>query len=411
MNMFGLTKQVLALTLSLLTVASAQSVYFTQYPNQILEDGIYPVSWEAGGAPVNVDLLRNGAYLATLYSGTGESFVWDLDELEDISEIENGGTGLALQITPQGDAASAVTSGEIWLLEDDDDGLVIDGQVITASVPWGPASAGLSSAAPATPPAATAAEEPQTVATAATITGVADSEVTETAGSTAVAGPGSTTVIGGAETAAAPIETGTATFVFTSAQGTYTFTTETPAATGTATQYDTVTFTSDGLTFETTIARADSVDAVTAEASSGGGGGGGGGISGGAIAGIVIGVLVLVLLVVGLLWFRRRRQRQQTSYRGGKPTSRFTAFIKGGWQALSTREPRVGAAGAGVVDDEKSARRGDQPFSPSTLSEMHAPHGTDIGKGPSEMEAGRAPVGTHNTGSSFISSEIDGSSR
>jgi len=406
-NMFRLTRQVLALTLSLVAFANAQSVYFTQYPNQVLDDGAYPVSWEAGGTPVSVNLLRNGAYLSTIYSGAGTSFVWDLDNLDG---VDDGGTGFALRVVPQGDAAAGVTSGEIWLIGDDD-GLLVNGQAITASVPWGPPSSGLSSAAPPTPTAATATENPQTAAT------TADGNA-ETAASTTVPNSDLTTASEAAATATVPSGTRTDTFIFSSAQSTYTFTTEAPAGTDASTEDKTLTFTTGGSTFTTTIAGAAPSDAATAGASTGGGGGGG--LPGGAIAGIVVGVLVLVLLVVGLLWFRRRRRRQQAARRGDAPTSRTTTFFRGGRRALSNRKLGVGVAGAAKIDDEKSGQNRSMPFSynaPSEMasnqlpSQMAAPSEIDSKQLPSEMEAGVAPVGAQHTGSSSISSESDASTR
>ncbi|KAK5092090.1 hypothetical protein LTR70_005055 [Exophiala xenobiotica] len=411
-NMFRLTRQVLALTLSLVAFANAQSVYFTQYPNQVLDDGAYPVSWEAGGTPVSVNLLRNGAYLSTIYSGAGTSFVWDLNNLDDVDGVDDGGTGFALRVVPQGDAAAGVTSGEIWLIGDDD-GLLVNGQAITASVPWGPASSGLSSAAPPTPTAATATENPQTAAT------TADGNA-ETAASTTVPNSDLTTASEAAVTAAVPGGTRTDTFIFSSAQSTYTFTTEAPTATDASTEDETLTFTTDGSTFTTIIAGAAPSDAATAGASAGGGGGGGGGLPGGAIAGIVVGVLALVLLVVGLLWFRRRRRRQQAARRDDAPASRITTFFRGGRRALSKRKLGVGVAGAAKIDDEKPGQPRNMPFSHNATSEIDstqlpsqtaAPSEIDSRQLPSEMAAGAAPVGAQHTGSSSISSESDGSTR
>lgn len=254
------TKVILALLLA--TVVKAQSVFFTNYPTQVVSEQFYPVSWDSGGLPVTVNLLKAGALEETLFTapdGSVTSFIWEVDDDYD------GGTGYSLQLVPA--SGTPISSGMIWII-DDDDGLFVDGQLIFASVSNGPTSSGIA----------------PTTASSSTTTSLASS------GSTAER---------------------TQTMIFTSAETSYVFVTAiTPSAEPSAPpKTETLTFVSNGLSFTTTI----TVDAATSTPSSVGpgtnaGSKDGGGISGGAIAGIVIGVVAFLLLVIGLLWLHRRRK-------------------------------------------------------------------------------------------------------
>ncbi|KAK5944383.1 hypothetical protein PMZ80_003664 [Knufia obscura] len=345
------------IALLLVAVANAQSIFFTQYPTQVINGQSYPVSWEAGGVPVTLDLIQGGELEETLFSGAGTTFTWNVDGEGD------GGTDYALRITPQGNGAAPLTSGTIWVIEDED-GLEVNGQEITASIPNGPTPSGLDSVAASPSGAATGTAVGSPSATA---TNPAD---TVTATAATVTGPRTEIV------------------TFSSAQSIYTFTTTvSPSGTVlTPTTDETLTFISGGLTFTTTISAATATSTATTSATPGvPGDGGGGGLSGGAIAGIVIGVLIIVLLVLAFLWFRRRRQRQRAHPDGVTPESPITTFIKGGRRALKD-------------EDEKTAQR------QSLVSPL--PQNT-----PGELHSGPTPVGAQHTSPNLTSSEIDGSTR
>lgn len=360
-NMFSTVSYLLALPLLLVAAANAQSVFFTQYPTQVISGLTYPVAWEAGGASITLDLLKGGQYQETLFTGAGTAFTWNVEDDDD------GGLDYALRITPQGNEGAALTSGTIWVIEDED-GLTVNGQVITASVPNGPTPSGLSSAAVSTSVVATGTGNTATTATTPNVISTPTGPRTEVV-------------------------------TFSSAQSIYTFTTTVvQTATNALPAEETLTFTSSGLTFTTTISAATANSTATASAIPVVPNAGGGGLSGGAIAGIVIGVLIIVLLILAFLWFYRRRQRQRASQNGVAPQSPFTTFINGGRRALSNRKSAVSAADTTRNEDEKIAQRQSlvSPLSPDA---------------PKEMDTGALPVGAQQTGSSPISPEIDGQMR
>lgn len=313
---------IVACFLLLTALAYAQSIGFTQYPTQVVNGQAHPVAWEAGGANVAVNLLRAGIYQQRLYSGAGTSFTWTVDD------DENGATDYALQIIPNGNTAAAIVSGPVWLIEDED-GLLVNGQVISASVSNGPTSSGVYTA----------------LATASTIASAASAQTS----------PSRTAIT-------------TATVTISSAATAYTFTT-TIASIATNAALETVTFSSGSVAFTTTVALAP-----TASASRDASRGGGSGLGAGAIVGIVTGVLAVVGLVVLLLWWRRRRQRQR--YLGtDTPKSPITAFINGGRRALTNRKS-AGPTSIQNNEDEKALKR-ESLVSPLSLN---APSGLGVAK-------------------------------
>jgi len=146
--MLAFSRYFLTLASLMVAVVNAQSAYFTQYPTQVVTGLQYFIAWDAGGASIVLDLLKGGVYQQTLFSGAGTSFTWDVDDDDD------GGSDYTLRITPQGGESTPSISGTIWMIEDED-GLLVNGQLITASILDGPTSFGLSSI-PATTSAATA---------------------------------------------------------------------------------------------------------------------------------------------------------------------------------------------------------------------------------------------------------------
>jgi len=201
--MLALVRYVLTLALLLVAVTNAQSVFLTQYLTQVINGLDYPVSWEAGGAPVTLDLLKDGAYQETLYFEAGTTFTWNVED------DNYGGTNYTLMTTPLGNKALAFVQGTIWMIEDED-GLMVNGQVITVSISNVPTHSGQSSPAASISVAATDAGDTVTV-------------VTMTAGPRTEA------------------------FTFSSTQCTYTFaTTLTPTATNTSIADQTLTFVSMG---------------------------------------------------------------------------------------------------------------------------------------------------------------------
>lgn len=305
---------------TILTLVVAQSQGFIQYPSQVIDGQSYPVSWEAGGAQVTVDVLKGGVRQETVFFGTGTGFNWVIDE-------EDGDTNYALRLTIAGSTTAPIISGPIWIIEDED-GLLVNGQTIRASISGGPSSSGLVSTAA---PSAT--------------------------GSSVASNSGATSQLVRTET-----------LVFTAPQTTASFTrTITAATTGASLLPETLTFTTGSLIFTTTIASTSvPTSSSTAAAASGGG------LSGGAIAGIVVAVVVVLFVILGYFAFRWRRKTQRSAREGG-PESPITAFISGGRRALSDRKSQRHSTDAAVLGNEKRLSSDQTPLGSSELAVDNAP--------------------------------------
>lgn len=334
----------------LLFIGHAQSAGFVQYLNQVVTGLAYPVSWDAAGASVTVNLLQNGQQQQTLYIGSGTSFMWPIED--DADESIN----YSLQLVVSGATSSTITSGAIWDIEDED-GLQVNGQLIYASIAAGPASSGLASAT-------------------STLRAV-------TSDNTAVA---SNTLVGTVATTL--IETAT----FTEGNSIYTFTTtvsasKNPVTGSTSLPAETLTFTSAGATFITTIsATANPTSTRTPDAVPLPDG-----LSGSAIAGIVIAVLIVVAATLLLVWLRRRHASRKRFGGLDTPESPITAFIKGGRKALGNRKiGHYDATDPRSDETEEKSMLGNSSFPPELPpSEVHGSVGRNSALSLNEL-AGQA---------------------